>query len=524
MKRIAKIVLAVGALGLAWGVYSLMRADRALTEKPERVATTWAPPVVSSDVSIPIRLEHAALTQLANDLIPESYDIPSQRLFQVESGTTNPLSGSRIAPESISISGRGLVRRTSPVTVTAEQDGLTVATNIHAAFTAEKGPLSQTAMSDARVTVRISLDVNEKWEPVVTVTPSYEWTRRPVARLFNLFDLPLGTVAEAELDRQIATMRSELPALVRQWLPLQSIMASAWDQAHTTVRLPSEPEMWLTFDPVSAYLRPPSAENGDLLLNVGFVANVGLSTDQPATPKAEPLPAPSQAASDVPGFRLGVPTQLGYGALEDALTAAVGDEAIEFGTPVGEATIRILDVEVYPSAPNLVVGAKVDLDLPDRWLDTKGWVYLHAAPSFDAGTKELRLRNMTFARSVDNTLVRLATAAFSSQIERALESRARVDLRGPLEGAMARANTLLGADLQQRLRDRASRATGPLADVISMIDVTAKVDGLSSVSFALEEQRLILVPVVTGSLSVQLQPALNAPPARVAAEDGNAGR
>jgi hypothetical protein len=493
-----------------------MRTDRALTEKPERVPTTWTPPVVSSEVSIPIRLDREALAQLANDLIPESYEIPSQQLFHAELGASSPLGGSGIAPGSISISGHGLVRRTSPVTVTAEPDGLTVATNIHAAFTAEKGALSQTAMSDARVTARISLGVNEKWEPVVTVTPSYEWTRRPVARLFDLFDLPLGTVAEAELDRQIATLRAALPGLVRGWLPLPSIMASAWEQAHTTVRLPSEPEMWLTVDPVSATLRPPSAEKGDLLLNLGFVADVGLSTDQPATPRAEPLPAPSLAASDVPGFRLAVPTQLGYGALEDAVLAAVGGEAITFGTPVGEATIQILDVEVYPSAPNLVVGAQVDLDLPDRWLDTKGWVYLRAEPSFDAGTKELRFRNVTFARSVDNTLVRLATAAFSSQIERALESRARVDLRGPLDGAMAWANTLLGADLQQRIRERASQATGPLGDVLSRIDVTARMDGLSSVSIALEEQRLTLVPVVTGSLNVQLQPALDAPPARVA--------
>jgi hypothetical protein len=198
------------------------------------------------------------------------------------------------------------------------------------------------------------------------------------------------------------------------------------------------------------------------------------------------------------------------------LAASLVKESIKVPTPAGDVDIKIQDVTIYPSAPRLVIGTKVDMDLPDRWFDTKGWIYLFADPEFDAAHKVLRLKNVSFARWVDNKLVRVATAAFASQIEGEFQQRASIDLSKPLDEAVAKANALLVDDLQERIRQEAAEIEGSAGSVVAQTNVAAKIDGLSSLSFAFEEEKLTLVPVVSGSLSVELQPRLQGEEIRVA--------
>lgn len=511
MSKKVKLTLLTSMLALlAWVGYGALHADAALTEKPERFAMESVSSAVSSNVSIPIRIDREVMTQLANDLIPPSYDIPRQTVFHDESWTKNPFNGNKIVLWSITIDGYGHIERTSPVSVTADQNLIQLSTTVHGSFTAAKGHATETATADAHVSVAIGLDVNEKWEPVVTVTPTYRWIKRPEARLFGLFTLSLGSVAEKEMDKLIAKLKAELPAFVRESLPLPTIMASAWSDSHTAVQLSREPEAWLTFDPTSAHLLAPRAQDGDLLLNIGMVADVGLSTEKPEAPKPEPLPDLQKALADESGLRIGVPIQLGYTALRDALLTAVRDDLITFPTPAGEVELHVRQMEIYPAAPNLVVGVEIDMDVPNRWLDTKGWIYLYAEPSFDAGTRQLRLRNARFARVIDNKAIRLFTAAFAAQIGRELERLTAVDLSKPVDGAMASANALLGPELQKQIRQQAAKGGRPLQGVVERVEVVAKIDALESVTFTVAESYLTVVPVVTGSLSVQWQPSLGA--------------
>ncbi len=503
------------ALVLAAGI-GVARSDKALTEKPVRIGMGSAALSVPSNVSVPIRLDAKALAELANELVPMSFAIPEQTVFHDESWTRNPLNGNRIVLWSVTVNGYGNVQRTSPITVTTDKNGLVVSTTVHASFTARKGSLRETANADARVSAKIVFDVNENWEPIVRVAPTYSWINRPVARLFNLFDLSLGTVAERGLNDQISKLQAELPALVNQKLPLKQIMATAWQQAHTTVRVAQAPEGWLSVDPVSAHLMAPSVEGNDLMLNIGLVANLALSTNEPAKPAAEALPALKKAPPVESGFKVGLPIHAEYGVLEKALKASLRNQPIKMATPAGEAEIAIQDVVIYPSAPRLAIGVKLDMDLPDRWLDTKGWVYLYAEPTFDAERKVLRLKNASFARSVDNSLVRVATAAFAEAIGDAIEKRANIDLSGPLDSAVAKANVFLSQDLPEKIRAKVAETQGPLGSLVTRTDVAARIDGVTAVVFAFESDQLTLMPVVKGSLAVRLQPAIKAENIKVA--------
>lgn len=508
MKSIAKIstlTLAVALIGgTAYYINHINQIDNALTEVPSRIGAEPMASVLPTSVSVPVRLDSAALSNLANELVPSSFPIPRQDVYHDESWTRG-LFGERIVFWSITIHGSGKVTRTSPITVIADNGGFLISTTVHASFTASKGSLRETAEADAKVSAHIALDVNDKWEVVTSVTPSYSWINRPNARLFGLFNLSLGTVAEKGLNQQINKIKAELPKLVREALPLKEIMAAAWNDAHIVTPLDSESGAWLTFDPTSAHFLTPTTVDGDLILNLGVQANVALSTDQPVTPIPEALPTLEKVVPGDSGFRLSVPLQASYEKVEQALATAIrGPIAVQL--PTGEASVKVEEVKVYPSAPNLVVGMKIDANLPDQWLDTKGWVYFSAEPMFDSESKRLVLKNIEFARVVDNKAVRIITAVFSEQIAGELEKRATVDLSSDLNEAISKANVLLSESLQKQIHSAAFDTEGPLSDVLAQTSVTAAVQELSPVSFVLEDNYLSIVPVVVGSLAVELTP------------------
>lgn len=222
-KSLQNLAVAVGAALGTWATISVYQVDKALTEKPARVATKPEVLELSSEIFVPVRLDNSVLSELAEKLIPRSFDISERVVFQ--DGAWTKVFGKKIWLWRITIKGRGHVQRTSPIRITADQDGLVVSTTVRASFTAFRGSLRETAHADAQVSARVVVDVDENWQPVVRVTPSYSWINRPVARLFNLFDLSLGTVAGEALNKQIAKLQTELPTLVRKSLPLREIMA-----------------------------------------------------------------------------------------------------------------------------------------------------------------------------------------------------------------------------------------------------------------------------------------------------------
>lgn len=505
--KLIATALAAALAALTAGAY-VARSDSVLTEKPPRLEVA-APAKVSvpSSLVVPIRLSAKALEDLANEVVPTSIDIPEDTIYHKHSWTKNPLNGNRITIYRMTVKGSGKVKRTSPIKVVAEGDGFVVSTTVHASFEARKGSLTETAHADAKISMKVSVDVGESWTPIVSVTPTYSWINRPEARLFDLFTLSLGSVAAKALNSEIGKQQVKLQAVVSQKLPLKQFMEVAWAEAHTKLQVDEAPKAWLSLDPVSAHMMTPKVEGNDLMLRVGVVANVALSTDEPARPDAEKLPALRKTPPLEPGFKAAVPIHVGYDVLERALLTEFVDHPIRLATPAGEAKIAISDVVVYPSSSGLVIGAKVAADLPERWLDTKGWVYFHAQPSFDAKNKVLRLENASFARSVDNTLVRVASAALAPAIVDQLQKRSSIDLSGQLDSALVNVNAKLGPRLQDVIRAKVAALPRPLGDFLARTDVAAKIDGVSAVDVSLDSGRLTLLPIVRGSLAVKVQPA-----------------
>lgn len=489
------VVLVIVAGTFAW--LRVSQADHDLTRKPERRGGGQSVQEDLSYISLPIRLRSESLSELANEAVPTQVSIPEEAVWN-----------GRVAFVSVTARAYGHVTRTSPILIRSENDGLTATTRMHGWVRVGVRHLGhQTAEADANVRSHIRFDVTEEWKPVVAIDANYSWINRPTARLFGRFEVSLGSLAGRAMDREISKWRKELPPMVEQKLDIRGLMEAAWRDAHTSIQLSKSPETWLSVEPTAVHFLPPKTDGGDLLLNMGIASKLRVTSSKPADVPVKPLPNLTKEPPPMGGFRIAVPTQVSYEVIERETLAALKGKPVEVETPQGKAVLHVEGLSVYPAAPKLVVGVKVKADLPDKWLDTHGTVYLLAEPVYDHQKKVLHLKNVEFSREVDNKVVRFLTAAMKKRIVSELQRIAIVSLDRQIDAAMASVNSYLSDGLEKSLSTTVSQNDVLMKKLASSVDVTGGVERIESVGFSLAENALTIYPVVSGNLAVELRPS-----------------
>ena len=130
-----------------------------------------------------------------------------------------------------------------------------------------------------------------------------------------------------------------------------------------------------------------------------------------------------------PGVAIAAPIDIDYATLEQSLMRTLSVQPLQVTvTGLGAVDTVFKNFKVYPSAPGIVIGARVAVDTPHRWLDTHGWIYLRGKPVYDAATMQLRIDNLAFARDLDNDLVSLLSAAVRNRIRGELVRASTIDL------------------------------------------------------------------------------------------------
>lgn len=504
---------AIAVIGCSIAFVSLRNTDRELMAAPPLKAGAASAEAHTTYITIPIRLDEKSITEIANSAVPKSAVIPNTEEAADRMDSPVPFSSARWTIWAINTSG-GLER--GPIVVKAKDGGLEAKSRVSGQMTARLSgrvpDARETATAVADINARLVVDIDKDWSAAVAVSPipgqqkMYSWVDRPSARLFNMIPLSLGGVAERALDRKIGDLNSTLPTMVNDQLKLKDVMSGVWKDAHRVIQVSKDPAAWLTVDPVSVHLAPPTTDQGALILNFGLASNIALSSTLPQAPVPETLPALEKTLPPS-GFQVAIPVQAAYGDLAGALSKALKDKKLSVDTGKGLAIIVIEDLKIYPSAPRLVIGAKIDADLPNQFLDTRGWIYIYATPTYDAIKRTMVLSNIDFARVLDNRLTSVLTAAFRNALSKELQKIARIDLSKPMDEATGKANTFLSAGLETAIRNSKKEGSeDALSVVLSQIDVEGLVDNVKSVSFSLTDKNLTVVPVLTGNLAVTIQP------------------
>ncbi|MEY2853169.1 MAG: hypothetical protein RL030_301 [Pseudomonadota bacterium] len=482
------VVLLVAAL-VALRLFAL---DRRLTERPARRTGEVVAQDMVSFVAVSVRLRYEALAELLGEQVPKAFEIPGISL--------PPGSTSRTA-----VQGSGHVERPEPVAVIGAGEGVRATTRLQASYSLGNALLgSETLQAEANATLAIAVDLDEDWKPVFAIQPEFDWIKPPESRLSRLFNLPLAGLAEDQAKVLAQRLAQQLPDLVEERFNLSALIQQTWDAAHLRVQVTQSPATWLTFQPLGAHFLTPRADADALVLNTGFSANFSVSGDASGkTPSPAPLPRLGKERPAIDNIRIAVPVTMDYQALSEVLAGEVRSQVFTFDAGGRTAEARILDVTVYPSEPQVVLGLHVDVSLPRQWLDTRGWIYLSATPVFDAQAGVLELEDLRVARAVDNRLISMLSATLNDRMVRELERHARLDLAATIEQATRAANERIHAQLQQLLEARLSQGPSRLAE---RVVVSGGLGAIEAATFTLGEGGITVYPVVSGSLAVELVP------------------
>lgn len=488
----ALVLLAVVAFALR-----IVIVDRRLTERPEHRIGEGVAHDLTSFVAVSIHLRHDALAELLNEQFPTLIEIPEASLLGGRSPATT-------------VQGSGQVERRTPISVTGADEGMLASTRLHATYTLGNALLgSETVQTEADVALVTAFDIDEQWKPVVGIQSGFEWIKPPQSRLTRMFNLSLTSVAEKQVQSATSRLEQQLPQLIEERFNLSGNITQAWEAAHTRVQLAESPATWLSIEPLGAHFLTPETGDDALELQTGFSAKFKVASDATiAAPAPSPLPPLGKKPPPVDGIRLAVPVGVDYQTLSAQLTAALLPQTFAFDVGKDSAEIRIDEIVIYPSAPQVTIGLHMGADVSRQWLDTRGWVYLSATPVYDAQARKLSFIDVRFARAVDNRWVRLFSTVLRDRLIREIEQQAQFDLAAPIELATRTANSLLHAQLQQALEARLQGGQSRLAE---RVVVEGGFDGIESASFGLGEQGITLYPVATGSLHVELVPLYSVP-------------
>ena len=295
------------------------------------------------------------------------------------------------------------------------------------------------------LTADVAVSLSEDWCPIPKVVLNMSWSQNPKLEIAHKVWMDVAGVVKPAVNQNL----NQIEASLAKSIPCDSVRAEAQKALATRsvlVDLPDE------IGKMFVNVRTTAAGFSGVAVSpeaVSFAIQVSAKTDiAPEALTAGPtaLPPLKTIAAEAPRIRLAVPVRVRYDLLSKAANAQLSGKSFEIETPAGKAKVKVSAVEVYPSGSRVAVGVSAALDVPGRWADVKGNIFVLGVPQV-TGTL-VSLKNVAFAQVLDNKAWDLVSLALRARIIKEIENAARYDLatesgrvQAALEGAIAKAAT-----------------------------------------------------------------------------------
>jgi hypothetical protein len=482
-------LLTLALLAATWSLHR--SAEQAVREAqaPPRIGMALPEtPVPDSLLLLPITLEASAFDQIAKGL-PERIAIPARthrKKFRIGS---------------VSIDTEGEIWLSS-TRIRAQDDALWITTDADARLDAYLAGRRQSVQGTAAIEARVSLQLRADWSLEPTVELHYHWLREPSTRLFGV-DIGLRRQADRALQPKLAELEQRWTETIKTRINVQQRVQALWTRLQQPLPISTEPPLWLRIEPGKLYWRGPTSSGDALQFQLGVQCRLQLVHGTAPTPgAATPLPTLSIDALPEPRVLLNLDIQADYAAMTQVLQTALGGQSRQFDYPGGSAKVSFDEFRVYPSAPDLVLGAKLRVEgsgIPD----SSGWVYLRGRPGFDTGSEELYVDGLDFASVSQDSMVQLLSTLLRGQIREQLAASARIDLSQRL--AQLRGNVQEQLDrLVELVLDGKQVDAKARTLLAGHLQLHGKLGELSVDSVVPAESALALRVAVRGELSLQM--------------------
>lgn len=436
--------------------------DSAFFEPPPRGSSDTALPAArESELTLSASMQYQEIEKLANTLIPASFSIRGHNpIACIEWPTGISVSPPRIDTERkcAHANWNATIAKKEGVSVGKSGAAISIGQAIRIGGQAGVGGDLASLLSlsgkrfDVDVTPRAELKVgiNTDWCPIVDVNPIGRWVKSANVEIVGesctgvkippLVDVrlcagptnvDLGDVVQSELDQK----KGDITAAARNSISCSDVkkpIEAQWRDRAIKVQSVGGQELFLNLQPTSAAFSGFVADEDRLRVAARVKVIASLSpVSIPETVK--PLPPLQAIPAGDGGFNIEVRALAPYSLIQAALMGELKEKILENEVPGGRASVKILDIDVYPSGKSLAIGIKIDAKLPNRWLNTSGWLYLSATPIILPGGHKIALQNIKYATVIDNSIWKLVQAVIGDKILEILQEKSLIDLSSQLD-------------------------------------------------------------------------------------------
>ena len=365
---------------------------RDFNERPVEMSSEAVEEVRLSVITLPMAFSAAALEEIINIELPEYLKIPQDRHSR------------RVAGVRVSVNSQGEVTR-GPIQIEARDGGLLAHTELRARLHVWRGNLQAIINGIAEVTVHAVVDVDgDAWTLEPDVLISYRWLNRPHTRIAGV-TVSLGTRVDRILQRNIPQQQERIAEQLREAVDLQAVMTEMWQKLHEPVQLSESPPLWLVIEPTALGLPSPTTAHGRYQLTPWIKSRLSIVSEPVSVASRDDwvLPALDKRPPEGNHLSIIVPLKAPYPLLSDQLETAISRRPIDFDLPgMGNASIHIDDVVVYPSAPRLTVGLRITSSSPTPVLDgMKGWLWVSGTPKYRESEQRLVVTDITVDSDIE---------------------------------------------------------------------------------------------------------------------------
>jgi hypothetical protein len=501
--------------------------NRELAEAPTPAhAAALAPAPESSTVSVNLDLDQQTITDALNALptdcaisgtFTEGEDLVRGAVGKLLTGAATTLKDMTTGfkhkkktnnPTHVSatIDYEGNLDR-QPFGVIVDQGAVVVSAKLAARVRGYSGKVSDTVKDALSLQSTVKVDVTPDWQVSPGLDVAYNWTDKPVLNVLGT-RWGIENISSKAINQAVDKTKASLPTLLNDSLQLKAKASTFWQNTTEPFALNvpgldtgSTRELWLSITPHEVYVPTPSMKGGVLSLGFGIQADMALSYgEKPAAHAVEPLPGLTKSEPSTPGIHVRLPLFVSYEGLQSDWLPKLKGKDLAFKTQAGVVHVKIHNSKIYPSERGVAVGLQIAAQIPGKFLDTQGWLYLSGVPHVSA-EGVLTIEDLHFSRIVNNEVVSFVSAIGAPLIEGELSKLLTYDLRPKLNTWQQYANDHLNAPLRTLLNPLPDAVPAYLADSTILGHVSAlKVERVTAT-----DQGLGVTVSLDGSVRAQVK-------------------
>lgn len=301
--------------------------------------------------------------------------------------------------------------------------------------------------ASVKPTVNLKLGFDQNWCPNIQASAKNDWISSANVEIIgqNCAKINLGPLgnhgfcagpvgldltnnANDALDSQKDKIQSEASKAL-DCDQIRKFIQDQWKPIVIPVNLDGQKPLNLNITPSSLAFSNIQVDNDSINFKAIAKAKTKLE-EKPAENKIVPLP-PLENLSENNGesnLKIMLRANISYEKITDTLKGMLNNKNFETQTPAGKVSVKINDVEVFPSNGKIAIGVKVSADLPKHLSDAHGWVYLTTVPSIDPSGTQIKFNNLKYSTVLDEKLWKTIAVIFDKQILKELQKNSQIDL------------------------------------------------------------------------------------------------